>query len=115
MGVEKVRKDDTARTFEFLFRFNRVWINGRLLLLLLLFSFATFKSDLKKLCSFTVEWTFRTSDSTIDQACYIAEMDESSVAEVLILKIRFDSVRYSRKNLDIGSIRYLDTPHMHFS
>ena len=35
MGVEKVRKDDTARTFEFLFRFNRVWINGRLLLLLL--------------------------------------------------------------------------------
>ena len=37
MGVEKVRKDDTARTFEFLFRFNRVWINSRLLLLLLLF------------------------------------------------------------------------------
>ena len=36
MGIEKVRKDDTARTFEFLFRFNRVWINGRLLLLLLL-------------------------------------------------------------------------------
>ena len=36
MGVEKVRKDDTARTFEFLFRFNRVWINSRLLLLLLL-------------------------------------------------------------------------------
>ena len=34
MGVEKVRKDDTARTFEFLFRFNRVWINTRLLLLL---------------------------------------------------------------------------------
>ena len=34
MGVEKVRKDDTARTFEFLFRFNRVWINSRLLLLL---------------------------------------------------------------------------------
>ena len=33
MGVEKVRKDDTARTFEFLFRFNRVWINSRLLLL----------------------------------------------------------------------------------
>ena len=27
---------DTARTFEFLFRFNRVWINSRLLLLLLL-------------------------------------------------------------------------------
>ena len=23
MGVEKVRKDDTARTFEFLFRFNK--------------------------------------------------------------------------------------------
>ena len=36
MGVEEVRKDDTARTFEFLFRFNRVWINSRLLLLLLL-------------------------------------------------------------------------------
>ena len=36
MGVEKVRKDDTARTFEFLFRFNRVWINSRLLLVLLL-------------------------------------------------------------------------------
>ena len=36
MGVEKVCKDDTARTFEFLFRFNRVWINSRLLLLLLL-------------------------------------------------------------------------------
>ena len=36
MGVEKVRKDDTARTFEFLFRFNRVWINSRLLLLLLI-------------------------------------------------------------------------------
>ena len=36
MGVEKVRKDDMARTFEFLFRFNRVWINSRLLLLLLL-------------------------------------------------------------------------------
>ena len=35
MGVEKVRKDDTALTFEFLFRFNRVWINSRLLLLLL--------------------------------------------------------------------------------
>ena len=35
MGVEKVRKDDTARTFEFLFRFNRVWINSRLLLLLI--------------------------------------------------------------------------------
>ena len=35
MGVEKVRKGDTARTFEFLFRFNRVWINSRLLLLLL--------------------------------------------------------------------------------
>ena len=34
MGVEKVHKDDTARTFEFLFRFNRVWINSRLLLLL---------------------------------------------------------------------------------
>ena len=32
MGVEKVRKDDTARTFEFLFRFDRVWINNRLLL-----------------------------------------------------------------------------------
>ena len=30
-----IRKDDTARTFEFLFRFNRVWINSRLLLLLL--------------------------------------------------------------------------------
>ena len=25
-----VRKDDTAHTFEFLFRFNRVWINSRL-------------------------------------------------------------------------------------
>ena len=36
MGIEKVRKDDTARTFEFLFRFNRVWINSRLLLLLLI-------------------------------------------------------------------------------
>ena len=35
MGVEEVRKDDTARTFEFLFRFNRVWINSKLLLLLL--------------------------------------------------------------------------------
>ena len=32
MGVEKVHKDDTALTFEFLFRFNRVWINSRLLL-----------------------------------------------------------------------------------
>ena len=29
--IEKVRKDDMARTFEFLFRFNRVWINSRLL------------------------------------------------------------------------------------
>ena len=35
MGVEKVHKDDMACTFEFLFRFNRVWINSRLLLLLL--------------------------------------------------------------------------------
>ena len=35
MGVEKVCKDDTACTFEFLFRFNRVWINSRLLVLLL--------------------------------------------------------------------------------
>ena len=34
-GCGEVRKDDTARTFEFLFRFNRVWINSRLLLLLL--------------------------------------------------------------------------------
>ena len=34
MGVEKVRKDDTALTFEFLFRFNRVFIYSRLLLLL---------------------------------------------------------------------------------
>ena len=32
-GVEKVCKDDTAHTFGFLFRFNRVWINSRLLLL----------------------------------------------------------------------------------
>ena len=39
MGVEKVRKDDTARTFEFLFRFGRVWINGRLLLLLFIAPF----------------------------------------------------------------------------
>ena len=34
MGIEKVCKDDTAHTFEFPFRFNRVWINSRLLLLL---------------------------------------------------------------------------------
>ena len=33
MGVEKVCKADTARTFEFLFRFNRVWINRTSLLL----------------------------------------------------------------------------------
>ena len=38
MGVEKVCIDDTARTFEFLFRFNRVWINSRLLLLIFIIS-----------------------------------------------------------------------------
>ena len=41
LGVEKVRKDDTARTFEFLFRFNRLWMNTRLLLLLLLLNINT--------------------------------------------------------------------------
>ena len=34
MGIEKVRKDDTAHTFEFLFKFNMVWIYSKLLLLL---------------------------------------------------------------------------------
>ena len=36
MGVEKVRKDDTARTFENWENNKRVWINSRPLLLLLL-------------------------------------------------------------------------------
>ena len=35
-GCGEVRNDDTARTFEFLFRFNRVWINSRLLLLFII-------------------------------------------------------------------------------
>ena len=38
MGVEKVCEDDTARTFEFLVRFNRAWINNRLLIWLLNFN-----------------------------------------------------------------------------
>ena len=33
-GCGEVRNDDTTCTFKFLFRFNRVWINSRLLLLL---------------------------------------------------------------------------------
>ena len=36
MGVEKVRKDDLARNFEFLFRFNKVWINSRLLCIIII-------------------------------------------------------------------------------
>ena len=36
MGIEKVRKDDTARTFEFLFRFNRVWIAGYIIIIIIL-------------------------------------------------------------------------------
>ena len=36
-GCKKDGKDNMALTFEFLFRFNRVWINSRLLLLLLLY------------------------------------------------------------------------------
>ena len=46
MSVEKVRKDDTARTYEFLFMFYRVWINSRLLLVL--FTSQIFDQEIRK-------------------------------------------------------------------
>ena len=73
MVVEKVRKDDTASTFEFQFGFNRVWINGRLVLLLLTNKYLI--NQLSK--NVNLPWAGLTSDSKVNLGSGGSAVDRS--------------------------------------
>ena len=97
MGVEKVRKDDTARTFEFLFRFNRVWINSRLLLLLLLLLFYPWiffdLSNSRRLCKRC--WNQETSSAVVEISppYLLTELFTTSKDETLYFGLDLEQIK----------------------
>ena len=90
MGVEKVRKDDTARTFEFLFKVNWVWINtSRLLLLQHLLSLCQWELDKARILVVSAphagDWLHAiplANCGILLDTVYVFEVDES-IADIL--------------------------------